>query len=73
MDNLEEQSEVTEATPRAQAEGLLLGERLDQSGPRGGLEAPLKAEGPDLYKVDGTAPAFGALLSTSEKFAVKPT
>lgn len=29
---LEEQSELTEATPRAQSEGLLLGDRLDQSG-----------------------------------------
>lgn len=29
---LEEQSELTEETPRAQSEGLLLGDRLDQSG-----------------------------------------
>ena len=29
---LEEQSELIEATPRAQPEGLLLGDRLDQCG-----------------------------------------
>lgn len=45
MDDLEEQNEVTEATPRAQAEGLLLGERLDQFGPQGDLEFPPSVAG----------------------------
>lgn len=71
------QSEVMEATPRAQVKGLLPGDRLDRSGPkapwkplchlqgaRGGVRVPTQHTGRAVQKVEGSAPAptFGALL-----------